>query len=350
MADENGESAPSAAILPVVYGIRHGIPGWRRSLASVVTEASRPTPEFQKIQDLLAVEGSGPNESATELQNIATAAGSTLHEALDTHADLLRGRLVEAGSWWARSLDAAKNSNGGGVLSNVDQAQASLDAAMQHALFITYIDDVRNGHVGESRSIDTYGSGWGVNATEIDTLWSWLREDPRRFDGNDLPVVLDTVNRAAYRKTRNWFFFPATVLTSVWMAAFVYGVVALLFAILHSAGLTSWPVKWGWKLLVLLLFVAIGALAHVGARALNINYDDPMKVYDAGNILDWLSLRWLAIMRLYIPVAVVVAILWGAGNIPASFQALATAILAGYTADSFMGSALSRLQGQAAKK
>jgi hypothetical protein len=102
-------------------------------------------------------------------------------------------------------------------------------------------------------------------------------------------------------------------------------------------------------MLVLLLFVAIGALAHVGTRALNINYDDPMKVYDAGNILDWLSLRWLAIIRLYIPVAVVVAILWGAGNIPNSFHALGTAILAGYTADSFVRSALSRLQGQAAK-
>lgn len=111
---------------------------------------------------------------------------------------------------------------------------------------------------------------------------------------------------------------------------------------------TTLSSRWGWKLLVLLLFVGLGALAHVGAQALDVNFDDPMKVYDAGNIIDWLSLRWLAVMRLYIRVMVVVASLWGAGNVPTSCQKLGTVILAGYGADSAPRAALSRLQPSAA--
>jgi hypothetical protein len=105
-----------------------------------------------------------------------------------------------------------------------------------------------------------------------------------------------------------------------------------------------------WKMLVLVLFVAIGAVAHIGSQALNINYDNPMKVYDAGNLIDWLSLRWVSVLRMFIPVAFVVAALWGAGNIPTSFAKLGTALLAGYTADSAIRSALSNLQSRAAGK
>jgi hypothetical protein len=98
---------------------------------------------------------------------------------------------------------------------------------------------------------------------------------------------------------------------------------------------------------VLLLFVSFGAAAHLGSRALNIHYDDPMKVYDAGSFIDWLSLRWVAVIQMYFPVTVVVIVLWGAGNIPTSFQKLGTAFLAGYTADSFLRAAVSKVQAQA---
>jgi hypothetical protein len=40
--------------------------------------------------------------------------------------------------------------------------------------------------------------------------------------------------------------------------------------------------------------------------------------------------------------------LWGAGNIPTSFQKLGAAILAGYSADSLVRAAASKLHSQAA--
>lgn len=48
---------------------------------------------------------------------------------------------------------------------------------------------------------------------------------------------------------------------------------------------------------------------------------------------------------MYLPVGVVVALLWGAGNAPTSFQKLGTAFLAGYSADSFVSAALSKAKG-----
>jgi hypothetical protein len=255
--------------------------------------------------------------------------------------------LDEAAKWWQSATEAVARSDAADVLADAQSSVKALDAAMQHALFLTFLDDVRAAHTGESRRIDDYAQGWGISTAEIDTLWQWLLQDRKEFDGKKLPIALDSVNRCAYRNSESDWFRLFTAAAPLWIAALVFGVIALLFAVLHSAGLTSWPSRWGWKLLVLLLFVALGALAHIGARALDVNFDDPMKVYDAGNIVDWLSLRWLAVMRLYVPVTVVVGSLWGAGNIPTSFQKLGTAILAGCSADSATRAALSKLQTSA---
>jgi hypothetical protein len=254
---------------------------------------------------------------------------------LGDHVHLLAHALDGASKWWHCATDAVSKNDATDVQASAQSAIEALDAAMQHTLFLTFANDVRKGHVGEHRRIDNYAEGWGLSSADIDTLWSWLMQDPLEFDGKELPIALDTTNRLAYRKSDNGWFRVFTAATPLWAAAPVFGLIVLLFELLHAAGLNSWPSRWGWKMLVLLLFVSLGALAHVGARVLDVNFDDPMKVYDAGNIIDWLSLRWLAVMRMYAPIAVVVASLWDTGNIPTSFQNLGTAILAGYSADSF---------------
>lgn len=180
-------------------------------------------------------------------------------------------------------------------------------------------------------------------------MWLWLNQDPLRFGTKQLPLVLDTQNRCVYRRARRnqrWWYAAAPL----WGAALAFCLVALLFFVLQKAGLTSWPHSWGWKMVILFVFVALGALLHVGANAVNVNYDSPMTVYDAGGMVDWLSLRWIAVLRLYIPVIFVVAGLWGAKNIPGSFHALGTAILAGYGADSVFRTAVSSVQAQSSKK
>lgn len=341
----------SEKLLRVVQRVRSHIPGWRRSLSAAATEAADKTPDFAKLERQLRDPGSSaPRESAEKMRETCREAGTSLEAPLGDHAHLLAHALDEAAKWWRATEAAVCRRDAADVIADAQSAIEALDAAMQHALFLTFLDDVRDAHTGESRRIDDYAQGWGLSTAAIDTLWQWLLEDRKEFDGKELPIALDSVNRCAYRKSESNGFRLFTAAAPLWVAALVFGLIALLFAVLHLAGLTSWPHRWGWKLLVLLLFVALGALAHIGARALDVNFDDPMKVYDAGNIIDWLSLRWLAVMRLYVPVTVVVASLWGAGNIPTSFQKLGTALLAGYSADSATRAALSKLQSSASGK
>lgn len=73
-------------------------------------------------------------------------------------------------------------------------------------------------------------------------------------------------------------------------------------------------------------------------------------MYDAGGIINWLSLRWLGVLQYYLPVVFVVASLWGAGNVPDKFAQPGAALLAGYSADSAFGAAVSKLQSQAANR
>jgi len=352
MAKEKAAPSPSEKLMLTVRNIRSQAPGWKRSLADAATEAANKAPDFTKLGSLLHdPDGSAPRDSAAQLQRVAVDAGTTPDAALGDHAGLLANALTAAAKNWDGATQAVSSSDAAGTASSAQAAMRALDATMQHALFLTFLQDVRNAHVGESQRINEYTQGWGISTVDIDMLWSWLLADPLEFDGNDLPIALDTVNRCAYRKSDKGWLTGFIDAAPLWGFAVVYGLIVLLFTLLHGAQLTSWPHgPWVWKMLVLVLFVSLGALLHIAARALNVNYDDPMKVFDAGNIIYWLSLRWLAVLKLYVPVGLVAASLWAAGNIPTSFQKLGAATLAGYSADSFLRSVVSRFKTQAAAK
>ena len=336
--------------LSAARNIRASIPGWRRTVALAQAELSDPTPDFARVERTLADPDAETLRGAAQKVSEAgehTAGGTDA--LVGEHAGLLVRAVDAAATSWDQTLTDARDRDAIGVAKDLATAESCLERAMQHALFLTFLADVSAGHLGESFAIADYCAGWGLSATSLDSLWAWFQQDPCQFDGSAAPVALDTVNRIAYRKARTGWEMSWSASASVWGAAGVYLAVAILFAVLHAAGVTKWPGLWGWKLLVLVLFTSFGALAHVGSKALNVKYDNPMKVYDAGNLLDWLSLRWIAILRLYLPVAFVVAGLWGAGNIPTSFKALSTALLAGYSADSLFGAAISKLNSQATK-
>jgi hypothetical protein len=340
-----------SAALTTVQNVRNCIPGWQRSLAAALAEAVNKTPDFAKLKLLLGNDtGTSPGNSAAEIHRSGEGAATSPQALLGTHASLLAARLTAAGKWWDSALGGIEPPNSATVLAGVQGAQTELRAAMQHSLFLTFAGDVSRGHVGQSRGIDSYCSDWGLSSALVDRLWSWLQEDPLEFDDKPLPIALDTVNRCAYRKADIQWQLYLTAAAPILGVVATFVLVALLFLLLHGAGLTTWPAKWVWKMLVLVLFVSIGAVAHIGSQALNVNFDNPMKVYDAGNLIDWLSLRWVSVMRMFVPVAFVVATLWGAGNIPTSFAKLGTALLAGYTADSAIRSALSGLQSRAVGK
>jgi hypothetical protein len=346
----------SEALL-TVEKVRSRLPSWQRLLASASTQAGATQPDWTNVKALIDLVGDRPGRAAS----VFAARDQASHEApqpelrvlsaqllLGSHAQLLAQRLQEAQQWVKDARARAEASDPKGVASYAQQALTALSAAMAHTLFLTLLGDMRNAHVGESRTLEDYCNGWGLTAAQVDMLWTWLRNDARRFGGEDLPVALDTQNQAIYRLASTW---PERYLTaSMPILAFgaAFGVVILVFGILHAAGVTKWPANWPWKLIVLLLFVTLGAVIHLGSRILNVSYDNPIKVYDAGNLINWLSLRWVAVIQMYIPVVFVVASLWGAGNIPTSFSKLGAAILAGYSADSLIRAAASKLQTQSA--
>jgi hypothetical protein len=338
-----------SAALTTVQNVRNRIPSWQRSLTAAAAEANGKEPDFGKLKLLLGLDAdNSPSHSAAEIDPSDEASATSVPALLGTHASLLATRLRAAGKWWDMALGGIEPPSSATVLAGVQGAQAELRAAMQHSLFLTFAADVSRGHVGQSRGIDSYCNDWGLSPALVDLLWSWLQVDPLEFGGQPLPVAIDTVNRCAYRTAVIKWQLYLTAAAPILGVVATFVLVALLFLLLHGAGLTTWPAKWVWKMVVLVLFVSIGAAAHIGSRALDIKFDNPMKVYDAGNLIVWLSLRWVSVLRMFIPVVFVVAALWGAGNIPTSFAKLGTALLAGYTADSAIRSALSGLGSRAA--
>ncbi len=358
--DVQGDGA--AHVLLMVEEVQAKIPGWRATLTRVTAEAKAPTPDAARLHLWLASGNAAPPQSlAEEFAARDTASADAEAESLQAlsaqsllgdHASLLVEHLGNAAGEWtlAESRIGGLPGSKQALIGDAAHTDAELSSALQHALFLTFLADARAMHVGQQRGFADHCRGWGLTSAQIDETWGWLTTDMPRFGGQDLCLVLDTNARAAYKApsptARVWL-----ALMPLWGAVAVYGLVALLFVLLHAAHAWTWPTPDpGWKLLVLLLFVVLGAALHVGSRWVNVNYDNPIKVYDAGGILNWLSLRWLGVLQYYVPVVFVVASLWGAKNIPTAFAQLGTALLAGYTADSAFGAAVSKLQSQATPK
>ncbi len=325
--------------LAAVEKIRALLPGLRRAVSAAVTEANAAAPDWVKLKLLLDDQGGTPGSAA----ELLPADAATI---LGTHADFLGQALNTADRWWSTAQQSVDDSNRPRVVSDAQQIQDALDSALQHALFLTFLNDVRDSRIGEAHGIVDYCQDWGLTSDQVSMLWRWLTTDPHRFSGSDLQIAFDTVNQRAYRQAQGTSELWWRAAAPLWGFVAVFVTTAVFFELLHAAGITTWPGKWVWKMLVLILMVTTGSVIHLGSRALNINYDDPMKIIDAGNIVRWLSLRWVSIIYMYLPIAGVVIALWGAHNVPSSFQKLGTAILAGYGADSFLRAAVSKLQTQ----
>jgi hypothetical protein len=341
----------------MVEQIQSRIPSWQRFVAGVQTDSQAKAPAWPSIaqrfsgdtgQTGQSLGGHRPHEVletivARDHDAAQHPHGLTFGVLLGIHAELLVVRLQEARSAWDSAQACAQSAPASAqpFQSDLDLLSAALDGAMQHTLFLTFLGAIDGAHVGDSLAVDDHCAGWGLLPAQVDMTWQWLTTDPHVFGGEPLRVAVDKAHRCVYREAsilpqRCWY---ASAL--LWGGALTYGLVLGLFVILHVAGVWHYSATWTLKLLVLLLFVSIGAWAHIGAKFVNVNYDNPMSVYSARSKLDWVSLYWVAVLQMYIPVGVVVASLWGAGNVPTSFQKLGTALLAGYSADSFV-SALSK--------
>ena len=346
MSQQANDQAGLTGLLRGVDDVRSHIPSWMHRLSDAAEEAYRAKPNKDTLAMLLDADSTpGPQQAAAELHRLSS------HRTLNAHVELLAQELKQAGESWAAASGGVDDlaSEAETVGSHIQRALKELQGALQHALYLTYLDDARNAPVGETRDLRAYCQGWGLDDGQIDEIWLWVSQDPLRFGGEPLPLALDRQNGCVYPRAENrwkrWWLAAAPL----WGGALAYTFVALAFLLLHKAGVTAWPHDWAWKMGVLVLFVALGAALHLAARAINVNYDDPIQVRAAGGVGDWLSLRWLGILQMYVPIVFVVGSLWGAGNVPESFQSLGTAILAGYSADSLFRAAVSNVQERAAK-
>jgi hypothetical protein len=348
--------AATDEVLRTVDRVRSQLPTWQRALADALTALGTTPMAQQQVKELLAVKAlAAPGQAAAEFKarddaTRALAPGVeplSAHFLLGPHLQNLVLALQDAETWWVAAHEAADTGDYDGAKFRAGRAAAALGGAMQHAMYLTFLRDARDMRVGMRTDIAGYCEGWYLSDRQVAGLTSWVKNDGLRLGSEQLPLALDSEARGVYRKATAVWSRLFTALTPIWGVALVYGVSLLFFAILNTAGILSWPTgKWAWKLLAVVLCVSVGALAHVAARGLNINYDNPINVYNAGGIWDWLSLRWLGILYMFIPVAVAVAVLWGTKTIPGSFKDLGAAILAGYSADSVLRGFMTNLQQQ----
>jgi hypothetical protein len=344
------------AVLLMVDETRSALPTWQRALANALTAVGSDQPAADQVKAPLAVGASGgpahaaagfaARDGACRQSQDDTVRRYSAHSLLGSHAENLVLALEDAAASWDAAIEAADGANYVLTKFHAQRAAAALGGAMQHAMYLTFLRDAASASVGTRTDVTGYCAGWGLSDSQVAGLVSWVKTDGLQFGPERLPLALDSSAQGVYKKASAVWLRACTALAPIWGGALVYGLVVLFFAILHTAGITAWPKEWGAKLLAVVICVTLGALAHIAARGLNISYDNPISVYNAGGIWDWLSLRWLGVLYMFIPVAVVVALLWGSKTYPGSFKDLGAAILAGYSADSLVRTGITKLQQQ----
>jgi hypothetical protein len=296
-----------------------------------------------------------PAEGAAAIRG--TDDGSAMATFLGPHVFRLADRLYVADRLWPHRHPAHDHPKEGPtawpatnqqVASDLAEVVAVLEEACQEGAFLILAYRARDRRVGVRTAVVSELAQWNLTEAHASSIIQWMKADPPHFGGECVPYVVDTDTRSIYRSAMT--FWEKSYTTTAWLWGSALGLTALiaLFALLDAADLTTPPGDWFVKLLVLYLFVIGGAVTHIASMQLSaIRFDDSLQIYAAASGLDWLRLRWLAVLRLLIPVVVVAGSLWGAGNIPADFEDLGVALLAGYSADSLFRAGINKIQMQA---
>ena len=278
--------------------------------------------------------------------------GESVLGAVGPHAELLAIALIKTDVAWPH-VKVPSHPSGGSAewpQSPSETAEvalgvaAALEEASRHTALLLLVQRAARARVGERVDVGAALAEWDLPAEDTSKLLAWLVQEPPEFDGQPVPLVVDTATGSLYRTASDTWEKAYTTTAGLWGTILALGLVIAVFALLRAAHITTWPADWFPKLVVLYLCVVGGAAAHIASKALaNISFDDPLTIYAASRGLDWLRLRWLSILRLLIPIVVVTGSLWGAGNIPTHFQDIGVAVLSGYSADSLFRNSIAKL-------
>ena len=345
----------AAGVLARVRRISTWLGPWHDAIVAVHDAAAATPAASLALDNAIA----GANQVASQWCPSAAAywlmgddGGESVLAAVGPHAELLAIALIKTDVAWPHVKvpshpaggSAAWPQNPSDVAAVALAAADALEEASRHAALLLLVQRAANARVGERVDVAASLAEWDLPAEDTSKLLGWIAQEPPEFDGQPVPLVVDTASASLYRTASTTAEKAYTTTAALWGTLLALGLVIAVFALLRAAHVTTWPPDWFPKLVVLYLCVVGGAAAHIASKALaNISFDDPLTIYAASRGLDWLRLRWLSILRLLIPIVVVTGSLWGAGNIPTHFQDIGVAVLSGYSADSLFRNSIAKL-------
>ena len=326
--------------------------GWLDILKGIETETGRETPSRAAVENSLTkrprpslAAAARRFETADHTPGKGNRRPLAARQLVGSHVGSLVGDLNKAIAHWPQVPRSRERIAYDVVAANASKAYDAVMRVRMHALFLQLLDGIGGAHIGELYDADStraYWRGWELTQAQVEEMWSWAMTSDvteARFAGRPVPASIDLTKGCIYRRPsglRQWMY---TLTAALWWGALVFGIVLGLFLLAHKAGVGTLTAGWVWRMLVLFVAVAIGAVAHLAVRWLSgIDYDEGLKIYNLGDIGDWLSMRWMGIGEAYIPVGVVTFLLWATGAYPtstaATFTQLGSVFLAGFAADS----------------
>ena len=236
------------------------------------------------------------------------------------------------------------------------QAQAALEAlycARDHLAFLTIckrIDDAKTCEtIALADEFQVLNAGKPKNEqVDAHLIARWIARERPSYNGTQLSCKVDPAKARAYRLPRRFRSQLGTVTAPLWGAVGALALLAGFLAMLNQAKAFAWPTEpWHAQFVTLYICVILGAALHIGSRHLsNISFENALAIYGTTNWRDWISLHWVAILQLFIPVIFVTGTLWITSGAPTSIEDVSLAILSGYSADSLFKSAMARLGSQ----
>ena len=335
------ESSRELRLRATVDEIRADVQALRVELMDILAiEGSRSaarTALEREVRDALAALEARPLAGFQEhLSRAMPEDGSALHAAVGDTVRKLLNALDRAYRSWPRDAATARE--------DAPAAVAALDDAILQAGYLTIpqrLDEkLATKHVGEHVDFAAEFGDQLASPEQCAAMLKWLGEHPRDIQG-----LVDLRSGRVYRLSQTSRGRVARVGVLVWAPVLS---ALLLWAATSLGGwfdLAQWPSTRAGRVILLYLLVLGGALVHIGITKnliTNIRFDAPLRVHVPSHGLSWLELRWVAVGMLFLPVLLTAGILWTTGLDLSDTHDLATALLAGYSADSLFAAALTR--------
>jgi hypothetical protein len=215
-----------------------------------------------------------PSAAAYWLMGDDDDGGESVLAAVGPHAELLAIALIKTDVAWPHVKvpshpaggSAAWPQNPSDAAAVALAAASALEEASRHAALLLLVQRAANARVGERVDVAAALAEWDLPAEDTSKLLAWIAQEPPEFDGQPVPLVVDTASASLYRTASDTWEKAYTTTAALWGTLVALGLVIAVFALLRAAHITTWPADWFPKMVVLYLCVVGGAAAHTPPR------------------------------------------------------------------------------------